>query len=218
VKLSDLHAVNPYDGFNRAFYPEKIEGWNSDGLIFLELLMEHRPHLVVEVGTWLGASALHMASLLDRLPDCRATKIVCVDTWLGALEFWTDQNDPTRYRALELTHGYPTVYRRFLANVLHRGQQDRIIPFPQTSLIAARWFARREEKLPFVYLDASHDYDDVLADLRAWWPLIAPGGVLFGDDYGTWEGVRLAVECFHGERAGHVSKRIVGNHWVLTKP
>jgi hypothetical protein len=27
----------------------------------------------------------------------------------GALEFWSDQNDPERFQALECKHGYPSV-------------------------------------------------------------------------------------------------------------
>ena len=36
----------------------------------------------------------------------------------------------------------------------------------------------------WIYVDALHTYDAVLADLRAWWPKLRPGGLLSGDDYG----------------------------------
>lgn len=35
----------------------------------------------------------------------------------------------------------------------------------------------------FIYLDASHRYDDVCRDLEAWWPLVKPGGIFAGHDY-----------------------------------
>lgn len=35
----------------------------------------------------------------------------------------------------------------------------------------------------FIYIDADHGYDAVCADLKAWWPKLAPGGCLAGDDY-----------------------------------
>jgi hypothetical protein len=50
-------------------------------------------------------------------------------------------------------------------------------------------------------LDAAHDYDSVMADLRAWWPVLASGGVLIGDDYvpgGGWASVREAFDDFFG--------------------
>lgn len=36
----------------------------------------------------------------------------------------------------------------------------------------------------WIYVDALHTYDAVLADLRAWWPRLRSGGLLSGDDYG----------------------------------
>ena len=37
--------------------------------------------------------------------------------------------------------------------------------------------------LDLVYIDAGHSFDDVKADIAAWWPKVADGGVLCGDDY-----------------------------------
>jgi len=54
----------------------------------------------------------------------------------------------------------------------------------RSSLIAARWFAAAGFQADLVYLDASHDADDVYADIKAWWSNLRPGGVLFGDDLG----------------------------------
>jgi len=39
------------------------------------------------------------------------------------------------------------------------------------------------ESLSFVYVDARHDYDGVLEDLRAWWPKLCPGAIFSGHDY-----------------------------------
>lgn len=45
------------------------------------------------------------------------------------------------------------------------------------------------ERLPkwllpkFVYIDASHEYEDVANDLRAWWPILEEGGMLAGHDF-----------------------------------
>lgn len=37
----------------------------------------------------------------------------------------------------------------------------------------------------FIYIDALHDYDSVLADIQAWWPKVRKGGMLAGHDYNT---------------------------------
>ena len=36
----------------------------------------------------------------------------------------------------------------------------------------------------WIYIDAMHDYENVIADLNAWWPKRRPGGFFTGDDYG----------------------------------
>ena len=35
----------------------------------------------------------------------------------------------------------------------------------------------------FVYVDARHDYASVLADLLAFWPKLAKGGIMAGHDF-----------------------------------
>ena len=58
------------------------------------------------------------------------------------------------------------------------------------------------ESLDFVYLDARHDAASVTDDLRSWWPLVRPGGLIAGHGYvdGTLPegvfGVRPAVDAF----------------------
>jgi Methyltransferase domain len=58
------------------------------------------------------------------------------------------------------------------------------------------WF-----KPGFVYIDASHDFDSAIADMRAWWPKIEPGGILAGHDYDpTHPCVMSAVQIFGREK------------------
>lgn len=35
----------------------------------------------------------------------------------------------------------------------------------------------------FIYIDAAHDYDSVVEDLKCWWPKLKDGGVFSGHDY-----------------------------------
>ena len=208
-----LHATDPYAGFDASQCPLDLHGWGSESAAFAEMVRAVRPKLIVEVGTWKGASAIRMA---DEVAAAGLdSQILCIDTWLGALEFWTAQEDPERYKSLKLKNGWPQVYYQFLANVCHKGHQQRIIPFPQTSATGALWLRYFGFTADLIYVDASHEEEDVYADLIAYWEVLAPGGVMFGDDW-TWDGVRLAVLRF--AREAEVTYRFVADKWVLDKP
>jgi hypothetical protein len=216
VRIRDLiHAVDPYQGLDIEQYQPDLHGWGSGHPIFASLLSELRPCRVLEVGSWKGASAIHMAGILSHL-GLTDTEICCVDTWLGALEFWMDHNDTTRYKSLNLVNGFPTVYYTFLKNVAALKATQLITPFPVTSAIAARFFGIHNITFDIIYIDASHDYEDVLSDLRGYWSLVSPTGVMFGDDYHPyWAGVKRAVDEFSCERA--IEAELHDDKWIFRK-
>lgn len=170
--------------------PENLQGWNSNHSIFETLIKKTNPQTIIEIGTWKGASAINMAKICKGLE--LDTKIYCVDTWLGSVEFWNDLSE-TPERDLMLKNGYPQIYYQFLSNIIHHNLQDVIIPVPNTSANAAKILSYHNIKADLIYIDASHEYEDVKADIKAYLPLLNKGGVMFGDDYG-WPGVRKAVD------------------------
>ena len=52
-----------------------------------------------------------------------------------------------------------------------------------------------DNSLDFCFIDASHDYQSVMKDLKAWKPKVKPGGMLCGHDV-HWDGVKKALEDF----------------------
>jgi predicted O-methyltransferase YrrM len=170
--------------------------------------------MLIEVGTWKGASAIHLARLL--MERNLNAHILCVDTWLGGLEIWLNREDTTFYQSLDLRFGYPSVYYQFLANVLHCGLEKMITPLPQTSEIAARLLRAYGVSADLVYIDASHDQHDLYRDMTNYWEIIKPGGALFGDDFLKWIGVRRAVEQFAKEHSLPLLQK--GRQWVILKP
>jgi hypothetical protein len=192
-----------YENFNPL--PPDITGWHGTGSLFGNLIDKVKPNHIIEVGTWKGQSAITMAKHIQSTGlDC---KITCVDTWLGALEFWKDLRE-TPERDLMLRHGYPQVYYQFLSNVIHSGAQNVILPMPLPSSIA--WKAI-DRKAQLIYIDGSHEYEDVKADCLNFWNLLDDGGVMFGDDI-NWLGVERAVkEVFNDLEI------IEGIFWVARK-
>lgn len=194
-------------------------GWGENDPNFKKIIHEIQPSLVVEVGTWLGSSACHMAELIntDNMDDDYYQppkfEIVCVDTWLGSSEFWVWKDSPQHYDQLNLINGYPSVYYQFLSNVINEGWKDKITPMSMPSLQAARIFNWLDLKADMIYIDASHDYEDVLMDLKAWYPLT--NKVIFGDDFDVWPGVKQAVKEFCS--TNNLQFEIYDRQWVIRK-
>jgi predicted O-methyltransferase YrrM len=66
--------------------------------------------------------------------------------------------------------------------------------------MAAGTLRKLDVAVDLVYVDASHEAEDVAKDLRAYWDVVRAGGVLFGDDYApAWPGVVKAVDAFAAE-------------------
>lgn len=214
MKLSDLHLVSPYDGF--VCDPTKVDlhGWASEGPVFNKLIEEIKPELIVEVGTWKGASAVNIARLASA--NNPEAKVVCVDTWLGSPEFWDDKSDPLRYGSMNFKNGYPQVYYTFLNNVVSLGLSDVIIPFPTTSFVASQWFKTKNIKSDLIYIDATHEYEEVKLDIQCWFSVLKDGGVLFGDDY-NWAGVKKAVDEARISIKGFCEFREEDGKWLAKK-
>lgn len=165
--------------------------WHFDHA-FLETVYRHcpQPQLLVEVGSWLGRSAIEACLFYTSQLGWREFTLICVDTWLGSTEHWLR---PQSVAVLQPHNGYPQIYQQFLSQVALAGVSDYVLPLPQTSANGAHLIEALQLQPDWVYLDASHYTSDVLLDMDLYWPLIRPGGVLFGDDW-NWPSVRQAVQ------------------------
>lgn len=107
-----------------------------------------------------------------------------------------------------VAQGYPHVYMHFLANVVRAGLQRYGIPFPAPSRLAHDFLARLKGASPdLVHIDDAHEYADAAEDIKMWWSLLRPGGVMLGDDFQhAWAGVVRAA-CEHAARCGLVLRR-----------
>lgn len=171
-----------------------LQGWNSSHGFFRDVIKLTKPKLIIELGVWKGMSSIHMAGLLKELGI--AGQILAIDTWLGSSNHLSAAG---RRSELRPRNGYPTVYDTFMANVVSSGQQDVIVPLAMDGASAAIALTRMKVKAQLIHIDASHEFQPCLTDLRAYWPLLADDGILLADDYGTWPSVSRAVCTFAAE-------------------
>lgn len=125
----------------------------------------------VEIGCWKGKSSSYMAEKIQL--SGKKIKFNCVDTWRGTTTESHHQQDPdvVNDRLMEVFHNNMSPFAG-LYNAIRT-----------TSLEAAKMFA--DKSLDFVYIDASHEYQDVKDDINAWLPKVKPGGVIAGDDFNS---------------------------------
>jgi predicted O-methyltransferase YrrM len=174
------------------------------------------PLRILEVGSWKG----HSSGILGKIARDRndGSSVVCIDTWLGAPEFWTwGIDDPTRGISLGLNHGYPSVFYTFTRNMKSLGLENHVIPFPISSDQGFEVLRHYKATFDLIYVDAAHEENAVLRDMENAWSVLAPGGMLFGDDYTpNWPGVIAAVHRFI--RARNLKGVADDVLWFVPKP
>lgn len=155
------------------FY-NNIEGWfsESDKNIYDRMVDKYQNgDIFVEVGSFKGRSSSIMA--VDIANSNKDIQFYCVDTWLGSEEHQkgalAEDKDVVNGELLDI----------FLNNT--KSVSEYITPMQKTSVEAANQFS--DKSLSFVFIDASHDYENVKSDMLAWYPKIKSNGTLAGHDW-----------------------------------
>lgn len=199
MSIRDALAIGDvFEDFEAGGPAPDPQGWGSNHPGLAMAIEAVRPRLIVEVGVWKGMSAIAMARHARRIG--LATEVLCIDTWLGSPEHWLVRHKPNYFPSLRLRRGFPQLYDTFLANVVAHGVQDLITPLPNTSVNAAAILRSLAVTAGLVHIDAAHEYASVAQDLRTYWTLLDPDGILIADDYSEhWPEVVRACDDFARE-------------------
>jgi predicted O-methyltransferase YrrM len=175
---------------------EDIDGL---GRLVNSLRQEARePLRIVEVGSWVGTTAISMADAAG--PDGR---VFCIDHWEGI------PGDKTAEVVEQV--GASKVYQQFLDNVGDWFGQ-RIFARHGSSL---EWAQRLPpQELHLVFLDGDHSEQAVRDDIQAWMRHLRPDGILAGHDFYCEDnpGVTYAVEGIFGE---DIVRRVGKTVWYV---
>jgi predicted O-methyltransferase YrrM len=141
----------------------------------------------VELGSYCGRSANVIAQLRP---------LVCVDDWETGVEEDKKNHPDLMKEFITNTHGLPVSALRAKTTVAANGWGPGVISF--------------------LYVDAGHGYQEVIEDLAAWCPKLAPNAILVMHDVAPgWPGVMKAARemppCFRpiGQQGSCVSWRYV---------
>jgi cephalosporin hydroxylase len=194
------YGVDPFENADSYAGLEDFQGWRSEHAYLTSSIEEVRPGIIVEIGVWKGGSTIFMADYLRN--NAINGVIISVDTWLGSSDHWLQKQ---WFDSLRIKNGHQNIYRTFIANIMARKLQNYVVPLPIDSINASKILEARGIRPSLLHIDAGHDYESVISDLRAWWPLLSDGGILIGDDYdpvgGSWPGVLNAFhDFFHTDK------------------
>lgn len=137
-------------------------------------LLQSRPPpvRVLEVGSYMGASAITWGRALHRLYG-KPSHLLCVDRWANSPDQYYDE-------VMQSSLGSGLAYRTFLSNIAtlpgsvtvdhRRGPSSSTLRDLDT------------ESFDIIYIDGSHFYGDVIEDLAQARRLVREGGFICGDD------------------------------------
>lgn len=154
------------------------------------LVNERQCKTVIEIGTAYGGNAFHLLS------NTSIEKLICIDpyAYYPAMPGFICQNE---------------------YDILYEYAKERLGQFKNVELLrlTSKEAFKILDPVDLVFLDGSHDYEDVKWEIENYSKLVKPGGVLAGHDYDIFEGVNKAVnEYYFHFMALHL---LPGNIWYV---
>ena len=176
--------------------PPCVHGWVVWDEQFRRLIRSENP-VVIEVGSWLGKTALHLLAVFPKL------RLYCIDKWSAD----NGVDHPRRETSFE-------TWKANLWDYQHRVSPVRCSS--ERGLVELRCLGVKPD---LIYIDGAHDYSQVLMDVHTANAMF-PEAIICGDDY-THNGknarmrVGEALDTFT-EQTG-IEVKTEGRFWLLDK-
>jgi SAM-dependent methyltransferase len=187
--LEEYYSKVPKD--DHGWFPR----WNQE----LLLPKVANKKLVVELGSWLGKSTRMW------LKNSQAN-VICIDTWQGSIEHNKKRKD--------IKNKLSSLKDTFLCN--QEEWRDRVFPLQMNTVKGMVTISNYGLEPDFIYIDASHQYEDVYTDLSLAYNCF-PGALICGDDWG-WrnrsQGRRMTVQEAVKEFCKNNKIQYIYNKWA----
>jgi predicted O-methyltransferase YrrM len=153
---------------------DKIQGWMLEVELRWLATTAQGKDLAVEIGSWRGRSSKAIASMIGGT-------LFCIDPWdQGLADYLKSKGSP-----VAIPEGVDGVFSEFKANLATEIASGKVRPVRSKSHKAMGDVLPviGNRKLDMVFIDGSHTYDAVHADVKIWMPMVAKGGIICGHDY-----------------------------------
>ena len=145
---------------------------NCEGLLKMMLDIAKPDFVIAEIGSFAGVSSMLFAEM--------SALVYCIDRWEEYAELSEDK--------LCIAETMFDNYRKSYGN---------IVKIKKDAVEASENF--ENNSLDLVYIDGSHDYENVKKDLIAWLPKVKVGGWICGHDIDLIDNVTKAVHEIVGK-------------------
>lgn len=183
--------------------PEFGEDWFTYSKLYQDIVKSFPSgSTFVEIGTWKGKSTAFMC--VEIANSGKQIDFYCIDTFEGSVEHQTNP---------ELPH----LYDIFKSNM--KPVEGYYKELRMSSMEAVKKF--ENESVDFVFIDGSHEYEDIKDDINHWLPKVKKGGVLAGHDYyfppqpSSWglrnssnQNISLDIEDYHKSNRSSAYKAV----------
>jgi hypothetical protein len=169
--------------------PGDVPGWFDFAPLYNRAVETAPPgSWLVEIGVFAGKSLRHLG-MMAKQADKNLT-VVGVDWGRGYRE----------HRQLMDEYAIPAggMAAVMMKTLLDAGLADDVQIILADSARAAKFVP--DGACWMVFVDADHTHEGCARDIRAWWPKVAPGGVLAGHDWSSYAGVKAAVMDAFGRK------------------
>lgn len=162
---SDFNFPSNKPNVDLSVYPKWFNSRHDE---FFRQLISIDTSIIVELGSWVGFSTRWFAN------NTECDNIVCIDTWQGSAEHSNFSEDDMN-----------NLYDAFVQSCWNF--RKRIIPMKMNTVQGMLRLIDYDicSDVEIVYIDASHQYEDVIVDLELAWEIF-PNATLIGDDF-TWK-------------------------------
>jgi hypothetical protein len=178
-----------------------------------DLITIIRPKEIIEFGSWEGRSATAFLQFAKEIN--LTTKILCVDTWLGSSEHWSDKLSGSEWGIdhLRIEAGQPQILDTFWRTIETFGLSNQVSILRCLTENSGPYLKKFHRSANLIYIDAAHDFQSVHSDLR-----VAERSFSFihisGDDF-HWPEVRIAILLFAFRRNYQVLVGANKTTWLI---
>ncbi len=215
-KISDVHHPIDLSEETIKIFKE-VEPYTATSIERVNALLESVKYIcknkidgeIVECGVWKGGSCMAIAKALMELNET-TRKIWLYDTFEGMTEPTShDVEIETGKKGKELLEGVERNTEKF--NMWAYAPKELVIKnmkktgYPSDNIkyiigkVENTLKSQKPQKIALLRLDTDW-YESTKVELEELYPLIASGGILIVDDYGHFEGAKLAVDEYFAKQ------------------